>query len=67
VKRLILATIAFTPGVFLLVKSYSPSYSGPFEGMGRGERIDPLFFVLGLAACIVTGAVLIKAIRDYLK
>lgn len=65
-KKLILGTIAFTPGVFLLVESYSPSYS--VEGfVGGGASINPSLFVLGVAVCIVTGTFLIKAIRDYLK
>jgi len=54
VKRLILATVAFAPGVFLLAA-------------GHDARSEPLPFVLGLAVCIVAGAILIKAIRDYLK
>jgi len=65
-KKLILATLAFSVGVGLLAKSYYPSSS--VEGISSsGAKVEPFLFALGVAICIICGTFLIKAIRDYLK
>jgi hypothetical protein len=69
---IIIKTLVFCIGVGFIVNSYSPAFDSSHDPhalsrYAEGAFIKPLPFALGLAICIVSGVVLLKAVRDYLK
>ncbi len=72
IKKIVLITLVFCIGMGFIVSSYSPSYDSShnptsLSRSARGASIKPLPFAFGLVVCIVSGVVLLKEIRDYLK
>ncbi len=71
-KKLVLTTLVFCIGIGFIVVSYSPDFDDShnptsLERTAGGAFIKPLPFAFGLAVSIISGVVLIKAIRDYLE
>ena len=68
-RKVTIATLVFCVGVWILVSSYDPAYEGPgLRGRAAyGASIHPFPFALGFGICIVSGVILLKEIREYLK
>ena len=72
-RKVAIATLVFCVGAWILVSSYEPAYEG-HSGLSSsspryayGASIHPFPFALGLGICIVSGVVLLKEIREYIK
>ena len=64
-KKLVLTTLVFCAGIGVIVTSFR--HYGLYGTPNSGHEIEPFLFASGLAVCIVSGVVLLKAIRDYLE
>ena len=64
IKKVILTTLVLCVGVGIIVASFRRV--GLVGVHPTSFEIEPFSFSFGLAICIISGVVLLKAIRDYL-
>jgi hypothetical protein len=63
--KIVFTTLIFCVGIGIIVSSFS--FAEPFGGLYSGYLIAPLPCAVGWAICIISGVVLLKAIREYLN